>query len=176
MLGSGGATMNRVQFLSSKYNHPMSYRGCQMLLLLFPRTRNLVSERWKDFAHSHSFLGQSQGKNPSREFSTENIIHNWSPQLMDEGTTQPQVSGVASIIWNPIKAERINKFQKGLEELTWMIEPEWVIKGKSKRLTSLTLGNWLHWRQLLCLSHKASLATTARDRTKGQSKLYSVLT
>ena len=37
---------------------------------------------------------------------------------MDEGTTQPQVSGVASIIGNPIKAERINKFQKGLEELT----------------------------------------------------------
>lgn len=37
---------------------------------------------------------------------------------MDEGTTQPQVSGVASIIWNSIEAERINKFQKDLEELT----------------------------------------------------------
>lgn len=51
---------------------------------------------------------------------------------MDEGMIRPQVSGVASIIWNPIKTERINKLQKDLEELTWMIEPEWVIKGRVK--------------------------------------------
>lgn len=33
---------------------------------------------------------------------------------MDEGLSQPQDSGVASIVWNPIKAEGINKFQKDL--------------------------------------------------------------
>lgn len=53
---------------------------------------------------------------------------------MDEDMCQPRGSGVASIIWNPIKAEGINKFQKDLEELTWMMEPEWVIKGQVKEV------------------------------------------
>lgn len=64
------------------------------------------------------FWGRAKERTPAENFLQRTLLHNWSPQLMDEGTTQPQVSGVASIIWNPIKAERINKFQKGLEELT----------------------------------------------------------
>lgn len=92
-----------------------------MPLLLFSRMGNLDSERLRGFAQGHSCLEAEPRKD---NFLQNNLLRDGSSQLMDGARTQPQVSGLASIIWNPIKAERINKFQKGLEEFPRMIEPE----------------------------------------------------
>lgn len=84
-----------------------------MLPLLFSRLGNPDSERLKDFAQGHSVLVAEAREEPNREFSTENINSPLESTADGGGTAPPLVSRVVSPFRNPIKAERINTFQKG---------------------------------------------------------------
>lgn len=96
----------------------MSYGVSDALAFVFQNGKPRLREIEGLCSGSQLFSGWAKKSTLAQNFLQRTLLHKCSPQLMDEATTQPLVSGVASIIWNPIKAERINKFQKGLEELT----------------------------------------------------------